>query len=125
MWINCNPNPKERMTGDCAVRAISLALNRNWDYVFLTLVAKAFDLKFMPDDKAVFNAVLSDLGYKRFVIPDTCPECYTADDFCNDHPKGIYILVLGNHVACVKDGNLLDAWDSSHEIPQYYWAKEE
>ena len=31
MWIEYNPNPVGRYVGDCAVRAISLALNMPWD----------------------------------------------------------------------------------------------
>ena len=51
------------------------------------------------------------------------PDCYTAEDFCTDHPYGTYVLAFGGHVATVKDGVLYDAWNSSHEIPQYYFYR--
>ena len=31
--------------------------------------------------------------------------------------------MFGNHVATVVNGQLYDSWDSSNEIPQYYWEK--
>ena len=35
------------------------------------------------------------------------------------------MLGFGNHVATVVDGILYDSWDSSNEIPQYFWHKGE
>jgi len=58
------------------------------------------------------------------VIPNECPDCYTAEDFCREHPTGTYILGFGGHVATVIDGNIYDSWDSSRMIPIYYWHKE-
>ena len=46
-------------------------------------------------------------------------------DFCNDHPKGAYILALSSHVVAVVDGCYYDTWDSGQEIPIYYWTKKE
>lgn len=40
------------------------------------------------------------------------------------HPHGVYVLAFGGHVATVRDGVLLDSWDSSDLIPIYYYAKE-
>ena len=46
------------------------------------------------------------------------------EEFAAEHPKGIYVLGFGNHVATIIDGIIYDSWDSSKEIPQYYWHKE-
>ena len=35
------------------------------------------------------------------------------------------MLGFGGHVATVVDGNLYDSWDSSMEIPQFYWRYKE
>ena len=58
------------------------------------------------------------------IIPNTCPDCYTIADFCNDHPYGTYILATGTHVVAVIDGDYYDTWDSGNEIPIFYWQKE-
>ena len=62
-------------------------------------------------------------GFYRKTIPNTCPACYTAEDFCIDNPRGTYVLGFGGHVATVVDGDLYDSWDSSQEIPVYVWSK--
>lgn len=121
MWIPYNPNPVGRKVGDCSVRAIAKALNTTWDDAY-TLIAKAGrDMGDMPSSDSVWGAVLRQNGFYRKVIPNTCPECYTAEDFCVDHPWGVFVLGFGGHVATVVDGDLYDSWDSSNEIPQYYW----
>lgn len=125
MWVYYNPNPKDRRTIDCTVRALTKALNVDWDTAFLMLSAKAFDLKLMSVSNATWGAVLRDHGFVREAIPNTCPECYTADEFCDDHPKGIYVLAFDSHVAVAEDGMLYDSWDSGAEIPQFYWQKKE
>ena len=123
-FIYCNPNPKENLTGDCVIRAICIAENKSWDEIFLDLMIKCFELKDMPSDNATWNKYLQSIGYKRHIIPDTCPDCYTVNDFTKDNPKGVFILGTGTHVIAVKDGNHYDTWDSGTKIPIYYWSKE-
>lgn len=125
MWLEYNPNPAGRNVGDCSVRAISAALGVDWETAFALIAKAAFQMADMPSSNSVWGAVLRQHGFYRHTIPNTCPECYTAEDFCRDHPHGVYVLGFGNHVATVKDGIILDSWDSSNEIPQYYWSKGE
>lgn len=125
MWLKYNPNPAGRNVADCSVRAISAALGVDWETAFALIAKAAFQMADMPSSNAVIGAVLRQRGFYRHAIPNTCPECFTAEDFCRDHPHGVYVLGFGNHVATVKDGIILDSWDSSNEIPQYYWSKGE
>ena len=124
-YIEYNPNPVAARVGDCAVRAVSKALNTDWETAFLMLAANAFAMANLPSADAVWGATLRQHGFYRMAIPDTCPDCYTARDFCEEHPHGTYVLAFGGHVATVVDGNLYDSWDSSEEIPQYVWFKKE
>lgn len=123
-FIMANPNPVKRYTGDCVIRAISIAEDKLWDDVFVDLMLKSFEMKDIPSSNAVWSAYLHDLGYGRYVIPDTCPDCYTVEDFTFDHPDGIYILATGTHVVTVIDGNAYDTWNSLEETPIYYFKKE-
>lgn len=125
MWKKYNPNPFNRSVGDCAVRAVSKALGVDWDTAFALIVVKAFAMKDMQSSNSVWGSVLKDHGFVREVISSDCPDCYTAEDFIKDHPKGVYVLGFGTHVATAQDGLLFDSWDSSKEIPQYYWVKKE
>lgn len=120
-WKMYNPNPVNRNVGDCAVRAISVALGVDWETAFAMVAKNAFQMGDMPSSNAVWGSVLRQNGFKRAIIPNNCPDCYTAEQFAEDHPNGVYVLGFGNHVATVKDGIIYDSWDSSREIPQYFW----
>lgn len=123
-WQTCNLNPFGKHVGDCVVRALSLALDQDWDTTYLELMSQGFSMKDMPSSNAVWGQYLKNKGYKRYVIPDECPDCYTVDEFCMDNPQGVYILGTGTHVITVKDGSYYDTWDSGREIPLYYFEKE-
>ena len=123
MWIQYNPNPAGRNVGDCSVRAVAKALQIDWEAAYLEITAAGFRMADMPSSNGVWGAVLRRHGFYRESIPDHCPECYTADEFCKDHPEGVFVLGFGAHVATVVDGNIYDSWDSSNEIPQYYWHR--
>ena len=125
MWQEYNPNPTGKRVGDCVVRALSKALGLDWETAFVAAVVMAFQLADMPSSDSVWGAVLRSHGFSRQAIPNTCPDCYTAADFCRDHPSGTFVLGFGGHVATVQDGILFDSWDSSSGIPQFYWQKEE
>ena len=125
MWIEFQNNPVGRRVGDCTVRAISKALNMGWEAAYIALAINGLQMGDMPSSDSVWGATLRQHGFYRKAIEDTCPVCYTARDFCEDHPHGTYVLAFGGHVATVVDGNLYDSWDSSMEIPQYVWFKKE
>lgn len=125
MWIEFNPSPTGRRVGDCAVRAIAKALDVDWEKSYMMLAANGFGMGDMPSSDSVWGSVLRQHGFYREAIPNTCPDCYTVRDFCNDNPEGVYVLGFGGHVATVVDGNLYDSWDSSDEIPIYVWYRKE
>lgn len=84
---------------------------------------KGFELCDMPSSNSVWGAYLRSKGYKRYGIPNTCPDCYTVSEFASDNPFGKFLLATGTHVVAVQDGDYYDAWDSGKEIPAYYWKK--
>lgn len=116
-----NPNPVKNNTRDCAIRAVAKALNIDWEASFAKIAAMAYEMGETMDRDAVWGAVLRQNGFYRDVIPNTCPNCYNVKDFCKDHPKGIFVLVFGDHTATVVDGVLYDSWDTTNMIPMYYW----
>ena len=125
MWQKYNPNPVGRSVGDCAIRAIAKALNIDWEQAYALVTTNGFNMGDMPSSDSVWGAVLRQNGFYRKNIPNACPDCYTAEEFCRDHPEGIFVLGFGGHVATVVDGILYDAWDSSKAIPQFFWYKKE
>ena len=124
MFIQTNVNPLKKNTGDCVIRAISILTDKSWEFTYMELCKEGLLMADLPNSNAVFASYLKSLGYKKAVIPNTCPDCYTAQDFCIDNPEGKYLLCTGSHAIAIISGNVLDAWDSSQEIPTYYFYKE-
>ena len=122
-WRYFNENPTGRSVGDCAVRAVSVALGVDWETAYKMMADAGLAMGDMPSSNSVWGAVLREHGFKRYAVPNTCPDCYTADDFARDHPHGVYVLGFGNHTATIRHGLLMDSWDSSQLNPQYYWTK--
>ena len=77
----------------------------------------------MPSANYVWGSYLRRCGWKRYTLPNSCPDCYTVAQFAKDHSDGTYILAMATHVVCVQNGDWLDTWDSGDEVPLYYWQK--
>lgn len=123
-YVMFNPNPNGLYVGDCTVRAISKITGQDWDTTYIALAVNGFMLKDMPSSNHVWGSYLKSKGYHRYVLPDTCPDCYSVKDFCYDNPKGKYILATGSHVIASEDGSYYDSWDSGDEAIVYFWTKE-
>lgn len=120
-----NNNPAGRRVGDCAVRAISKALNIDWEKAYVMLAINGFIMADIMNANNVIASVLRQNGFYRKSIDNTCPDCFSVKDFCKENPKGTFVLGTGTHVVTAIDGNYYDVWDSGDEIPIYYWTKEE
>lgn len=118
-----NNNPSGKMTGDCAVRAVSLATGENWQKTYIALALQGFLMNEMMNADSVWGAYLHNNGFTRYTIPNDCPDCFTIADFASEHPEGVYVLGTGSHAVAVISGNIVDAWDSSNEIPIFYYEK--
>lgn len=125
MWKPYNPNPAGRATEDCTIRAIAKATGKSWDEVYVGTALDGYLLSEMQTANVVWGAYLRRNGYKRRLIDESCPDCYTVADFAADNPQGTYILALSGHVVTVIDGDWYDTWDSGNEIPIFYWIKED
>ena len=125
MWIRYNPNPMRKTVGDCVIRGIAKATGMDWESVYNLLCQKGAELYDMPSSNFVWAALLRDLGFQRFSIPNACHDCYTVRDFAKDHPRGVYILGTGTHVIACENGDYFDTWDSGGEVPIFYFKQME
>ena len=123
MWVEYNPSPVGARVGDCSVRAIAKALGVDWERAYVLIAVNGFQMGDVMSSNNVWGSVLRQHGFKRYNIPNKCPDCYTISDFCAEHPRGLYVLGTGTHVVTAIDGNYYDSWDSGNEIPIYYWTK--
>lgn len=126
-WIYFNPNPvhPEGGVGDCSVRAVAKALNISWEDAYLKLATNGMLMGDMMNSDVVWGSVLRQNGFFREIVPNTCPDCYTLGEFCNDNPRGVLVVKSEGHVATVIDSILFDSWNSLNKIPIYYWTRKD
>ena len=123
MWIMFEPNPVRTGAIDCSTRALAKALDISWEQAYVLKSVNGFQMGNEGVSDEVWGSVLRQNGYKRYLVPDSCPDCYTVEQFCEDHPEGTFVVKSQDHVATVVDGNLYDSWDSSQKTVIYYWTK--
>lgn len=121
------PNPTEKTRrstkGDCVIRALAIASGRTWREAFDVLCNKARELYDIPNGAGTYEVVFKDLGYEQEkrgrVAKGTRRE--TAKGFALKHKTGTYILSLANHLTCVKDGKIRDAWNCGDKCVYKVW----
>lgn len=122
MWVKYNPNPRgNSRAGDCVIRGITKLTGKPWEDIYTELSIYGYSFGDWGNSNAVFDAYLRDQGYKRSVIPNTCPNCYTVNQFCEDNPHGRFLVCTGRHVVGIENGDYFDSWDSGGEMPIYYY----
>lgn len=123
-WVPYNPNPIHgSRVGDCTVRAISKAIGKDWEYVYVGLSLCGFAGADMPSANHIWGEYLEKCGFAKHLVDGKHRFPYTVEDFCADHPVGVYVLGCDGHVVAAVDGKYYDSWDSGGEIPIYYWGK--
>lgn len=115
-------NPCGARVGDCAVRAISKALNISWEDAYAKLAINGYKMCDMPSSNTVIASVLRQNGFYRENLPDFGDNGYTVKEFAEDNPIGTYVLGTGSHVVTVVDGTYWDSWDSGNEHIIYFWT---
>lgn len=124
MYKYYQPNPQNKKTDDCVIRALTKALDCDWE----TASVYAMTQQIRDSDIFIKNYVWGNLllrnGYTRHPLPNTCPACYTVRDFAEDFKRGTYIVGTGDHVLAVIDGDWYDSFDSGEMIPIIYYRKE-
>ena len=123
-FIYYNPNPSSHRVGDCSVRAVSKALDCNWESAYIGLSAEGIALHDMPSSNYVWGLYLRKNGFSQYMVDSVCPACITVSKFAEENPEGVYVLATQNHVVTVIEGDYYDTWDSGDEIVLYYFAKE-
>ena len=109
-------------TGDCAVRAMAIALGRDYDECYNELAqankdagkAKSMRRGIMKSD---FEKVLARYGW----VWRAAPKFDGRKARCSDLPSGIVIARQSRHMVAVIDGLPHDTFDSSNKMVYGYW----
>ena len=124
-WVEFNPNPFGKRTGDCTVRAFAKAMDLDWDTAYLWIALEGFIQKSMPSFNDVWGMAFWRKWFTPYLLPGPCPWCYTVRQFAEEHPQGTFVLCTGNHVVTLVDGDWYDSWDSGDEVITYCFVKED
>ena len=114
---------RKGQTGDCAVRAMAIALSLDYDVCYKELAqankdngrAKSVRNGVMKD---VFSAVLHRHGW----VWHSAPKLDGRNARCADMPRGTVIARQSRHFVAVIDGKPSDTFNSSDKMVYGYWA---
>ena len=122
-FIEYNRHPQQKRVGDCVVRAISTAFNKDYLETRKDLLKEAKALKFKHySDHDFLAKYMSKCGFRKISFPAVKgEERMKLCEFANEFDKGTYITSLSGHAVAVVDGCALDIWDSTYLTVYTAW----
>lgn len=132
-----NANPKNRMTDDCVIRAISTALEIPYNQVVMEMAELQCKTGYdISSNKGIEN-YLSIKGWVKHSQPRKSDNTkYTGKEFCQMLSQDILSVgqsivanIGGHHIVCIKEygvhgfHKVYDTWDSTDGCIGNYWTK--
>lgn len=118
-FVYYNNNPLGIEEEDCVTRAITLAsgnLSYNEITKKLNLTAQLLECEKLC--VCCYDFLIEKvLGFPRVEIE----RGMTVADFAEQHPRGVYLLRMEQHITTLIDGKLYDLWDSSDREITHAW----
>lgn len=120
-----NANPKGRLTEDCTFRAISTALNQDYNKTVIEMAEMMCKTGYALNGSKGEELYLASKGWHKHKQPRHSDNTkYTGKEFCREF-KGTCVAHIGGlHIVCIKDGKVYDTWNSTDGCIGNYWAKE-
>lgn len=107
-----NANPKNRITGDCVFRALTVALGMKYNKVVLEMAIMQCKTGYALNDKKGIEKYLESKGWvKNPQLKHEDGTKYSVEDFVKTHRSGTYVINMSHHISVVKDGKNIDIWD--------------
>lgn len=113
-----NANAKNKFVDDCTIRAISLAEDKTWNETYDKLSVLARKRGMMMDSVKFIENYL-DERYERLKN-----EVESVGNFVSNHPVGVYLITMPNHITISIDGFIYDTFDCSDRIMRSAWLVE-
>lgn len=124
----CNMNPKNRFTGDCVIRALSVFLEKDYYTVYEELYRTSLKTGYMANDKKNYEKYLKELGIEKQPQPRKRDNTkYTGKEFIREiaeDNKRYFAKIGGHHVIAIKGRKIIDTWDASEKTIGNYWTLE-
>lgn len=118
------PNKKDIKDeyGDCVIRALTKAFNKEWIEAFNELIPYAIEHQCMPNNKTCYEKYITENGGEwKSVKVEKGKKRSTVKTFTKAHSTGTYILRLAHHIVTVADGFYFDTWESGDKSVYGYW----
>lgn len=123
-----NANPKNRKTGDCVTRALTVCLNIPYEEILRLQYIAAVKGYYGITDKETAGIILSEYGYEKMPQPRKPDgKKYSVEEMDaittpEQRAKGIYVTVAG-HAVVIKGDEYIDIWDCGYKAVCNYWVK--
>lgn len=121
-----NPHPNKKEIGDCVIRALCKATDKDWDTMYKELFELGYEIKDLPNGDGTWKEYLKRNGFIKHSIKVTKgSKRPTVDSFSRSNRKGTYVLNVANHLVTVVDGYYYDTWDCGYKSLYGYYEKPE
>lgn len=133
-----NRNPKNRITTDCVIRAISTALDLPYTDVVMEMAEMQCKTGYDDGSKELIDRYLKSKGWVKCKQPRKYDNTkYTGEEFCLKIQHPIYCEELelpdcnwhrmvanigGHHIVAIIEGKIHDIWDSSRGCIGNVWV---
>lgn len=122
-----NANPKNRITGDCRIRAIAVACEVPYNQVVMDLARIQCETGYDQTANQGISILLKEYGWIKHKQPRKADNTkYTGEEFCRllaKKNKRYVANIGGHHIVAIVDGKVWDTWDSTDGCIGNYWVK--
>lgn len=130
-----NQNPKNRITGDCVYRAISLATGISYNKVVMDAADMQCRTGYDPTCSKGLDTLLKEYGWVKHKQPRKHDNTkYTGSEFCDFlnnytifNKESFICNIGGNHTVAIKKFDSLfkvhDIWNSTGGCIGNYWSR--
>lgn len=121
-----NVNPKNRISGDCVVRAVALACGQTWEQTVREMTEMGIPKGLVLNDDKLFPLYLESKGFVAHAEPRTPSNRKMAlKDFLAQNPQHdrFVCLVGSHHCTCAIGGKVRDIWDCSSNTMHRWWSR--
>ena len=116
-FVYYNNNPNQETISDCVTRAISLAVDVDYDIVSEKLSLMADLLECDELNVCCYKHLLED------VFNCTPVDCdgMTVGEFADYNDFGVFLVRIPEHITCIIDGKIYDIWDCRDDLCDLAW----
>lgn len=120
MYKYYNINPMGKTENDCVNRAISLALNCDYAFIYYLLYDNSIEGECDMLTKGCYRHILEEY----FGLRPQKARGQTVAEIGQKHRNHNVIIRIDGHLTCTKapTGEVWDIWDCSNEVADEYWV---